>query len=105
MISSETELASLPKQNCLPQQSMEEAKDETIADEATAEEATKDTTVEKVEKRKRRVKIVTAGALVRDGWYICDSCDKPVRPHPDKNRNMYAYFRTNHKDCLPALKR
>ena len=102
MISSETELASLPKQNCLPQQSMEEAKDETIADEATAEEATKDTTVEKVEKRKRRVKIVTVGALVRDGWYICDSCDKPVCQW--RNHVARAFQRKGHKNCKPELK-
>ena len=104
MISSETELASLPKQNCLPQQSMEEAKDETIADEATAEEATKDTTVEKVEKCKRRDKIFTKGALVRDGFYICNSCDKPVcrRDH----RHIARSFQTqNHKNCKPVLKR
>ena len=47
---------------------MEEAKDEaTSEDEAAAEEATKDTTVEKLEKRKRRERIVTEGALVLDG--------------------------------------
>ena len=71
---------------------MEEAKDETIADEATAEEATKDTTVEKVEKCKRREKIVTKGALVRDGWYICNSCDKPVCPSSDKHCHMARAF-------------
>ena len=41
----------------------------------TEEDATKDTTVGK---RKRRDKIVTKGALVRDGFYICNSCEKPV---------------------------
>ena len=47
---------------------MEEAKDEaTSEDEATAGEATKDTTVEKVEKRKRRERIATKDALIRDG--------------------------------------
>ena len=102
MISSETELASLPKQNCLPQQSMEEAKDETIADEATAEEATKDTTVEKVEKCKRRDKIVTKGALVRNGFYICNSCEKPVcQQH---NNIARAFRRKGHKNCEPELK-
>ena len=84
---------------------MEEAKDEAIADQATAEEETKDTTVEKVEKRKRRVKIVTAGALVRDGWYICDSCDKPVCPENDNHRNITRSFRLfRHKNCKPELK-
>ena len=42
VMSSETELASLPKYNCLPQQPMEEAKDE-----ATAEDATADNTAER----------------------------------------------------------
>ena len=103
VMSSETELASLPKYNCLPQQPMEEAKDEAIAEDATAEEATKDTTVEK---RKRREKIVTKGALVRDGYYICNSCDKPVCLENDKHRNIARAFRLfGHKNCVPVLKR
>ena len=83
---------------------MEEAKDEATAEDATAEdataeEATKDTTVEK---RKRREKIVTKGALVRDGYYICNSCDKPVcRLH---NHIARAFQRKVHKNCKPELK-
>ena len=67
----------------------------------TEEDATKDTTVGK---RKRRDKIVTKGALVRDGFYICNSCDKPVcrRDH----RHIARSFQTqNHKNCKPVLKR
>ena len=81
---------------------MEEAKDEaTSEDEATAGEATKDTTVEKVKKRKRREKIVTKDALIRDGYYICNSCDKRVC----RRRNHLARdFRNNHENCEPVLK-
>ena len=84
---------------------MEEAKDEaTSEDEAAAGEATKDTTVEKVEKRKRREKIVTEGALVRDGRYICNSCDEPVCLV--NQRNIARAFRLYaHKQCDPVLKR
>ena len=72
-------------------------------EDATMEEATKDTTVEK---RKRREKIVTKGALVRDGYYICNSCDKPVCLENDKHRNIARAFRLfGHKNCVPVLKR
>ena len=65
----------------------------------TEEDATKDTTVGK---RKRRDKIVTKGALVLNGFYICNSCGKPVcQQH---NNIARAFQRKGHKNCKPELK-